>query len=411
MTSNDAPPVATRIALARALYRALAEGDRRGLGSLLHDRFEGVTTDGLPEGLGGTHVGPTDMRRNFWGRIGVSYDARAEPSDFRALADGGLLVLGRYQGEAREGGGELDAAFAHVLDFEGDRIVRLEQVTDSHRWHEALPSVAPAVTEAGVGPVLRCGVVDGVATLRLNRPDRGNSFDLALAVALDEATATITRDPEVRSILLVGEGPMFSAGGDIGVFAAAEPGRLGATLERMTDHYHAAVARLSECDAPVVCAVRGAAAGGGLGLVCVADLVIAADDSRFVVGYDRLGLTSDGGTTWALPRLVGLRRAQRFYLEGRPWGAQEALEAGLVTRLVPDADVEQEALAAARRLAAGPTAALGHVRRLLRSSFAHGSREGLRAEQRSLVAVADGPDATEGIAAFTAKRAPTFQGR
>jgi 2-(1,2-epoxy-1,2-dihydrophenyl)acetyl-CoA isomerase len=142
----------------------------------------------------------------------------------------------------------------------------------------------------------------------------------------------------------------------------------------MIDSYHLAIERLTSIDAPVVAAVRGGAGGGGLGLLYVADIVVAADDARFALGYGALGLTADGGNTWFLPRMVGMRRAQELFLLNRRLTAQEALAFGLVSRLAPDDAVESEAASLAAKLAAGPTRAFGAVRRMLRQTFETGSR-------------------------------------
>lgn len=132
---------------ARELYRVLAAGDAEALEGLLDSAFRGETTEGLPRGLGGTYRGPAAMTSQFWWSIGRVYRVRAEPSEFFPLVDGGLLVLGRYRGHARDGGGALDAAFAHVLHFRGNRLVSLRQYTDSARWHDAL-TVSGADTDA-----------------------------------------------------------------------------------------------------------------------------------------------------------------------------------------------------------------------------------------------------------------------
>jgi 2-(1,2-epoxy-1,2-dihydrophenyl)acetyl-CoA isomerase len=156
--------------------------------------------------------------------------------------------------------------------------------------------------------------------------------------------------------------------------------------------------------------VRGAAAGGGLGLLYVADIVIAADDARFALGYGALGLTSDGGNTWFLPRMVGMRRAQELFLLNRRLTAREALEFGLISRLVPSDAAEGEAAAVAANLAAGPTRAYGAMRRMLRQSFETGLGDQLHAEKESIIGVSRTDDAREGIAAFAAKRRPQFRG-
>ncbi|MGO8975398.1 MAG: enoyl-CoA hydratase/isomerase family protein [Steroidobacteraceae bacterium] len=143
------------------------------------------------------------------------------------------------------------------------------------------------------------------------------------------------------------------------------------------------IERLTCIDAPVVAAVRGGAGGGGLGLLYAADIVIAADDARFALGYGALGLTADGGNTWFLPRMVGMRLAQQLFLLNRRLTAQEALEFGLVSRLAPNDAVEAEAVALAATLASGPTQAFGAVRRMLRRSFEGSLSDQLEAKHRS----------------------------
>lgn len=386
--------------LARALYAALASGDREQLDALLHPEFTGRTAEGMPFGIGGDHDGPAAMRRNGWGAIARHFEARAEPERFLDLADGRLLVTGRYRGRGKQGSAALDAAFAHLIAVDQGRIKSLEQYTDTARWHDA------------AGP-LRTVLLDfegGVATLRLNRPDNGNAIDESMAADLAEAATQIAERPDVRAVLITGNGPNFTVGGDLGLFAGTAREQLPNRLRRMIDSFHLAIERLTSIDAPVVTAVRGGAGGGGLGLLYVADIVVAADDARFALGYGALGLTADGGNTWFLPRMVGIRRAQELFLLNRRLTAQEALDFGLVSRLAPDDAVETETAALAVTLAAGPTRAFGAVRRMLRQSFETGLSDQLEAEKESIVAASRTDDAQEGIAAFVAKRRPQFRG-
>jgi 2-(1,2-epoxy-1,2-dihydrophenyl)acetyl-CoA isomerase len=386
--------------LARALYAALAAGDRDQLHALLHPDFTGRTAEGMPFGIGGDHDSPTAMRRNGWGKIARHFEARAEPEKFLDLADGRLLVTGRYRGHGKQGGAVLDAAFAHLIAIDRGRIKSLEQYTDTARWHDA------------AGP-LRTVLLDfegHVATLRLNRPDKGNAIDMDMAADLAEAVTQIAERSDVRAVLIAGNGPNFTVGGDLGLFAGTAREQLPNRLRRMIDSYHLAIERLTSIDAPVVAAVRGGAGGGGLGLLYAADIVVAADDARFALGYGALGLTADGGNTWFLPRMVGMRRAQELFLLNRRLSAQEALEFGLVSRLAPSDAVETEAAALAATLAAGPTRAFGAVRRMLRQSFETGLSDQLGAEKDSIIAVSSTDDAQEGIAAFVAKRRPQFRG-
>jgi 2-(1,2-epoxy-1,2-dihydrophenyl)acetyl-CoA isomerase len=348
------------------------------------------------------------MTEDFWWTIGRHYRARAEPGQFLALADGGLLVLGRYTGTARAGGGRLDAAFAHVLRFTDGRISELTQYTDSARWAGALPAASAGQRDLRV---VRYQVDQGVATIQLNRPEAGNAIDLTLVEDFYEAVFRAGDDPAVRAVLLGGAGRSLSTGGDLAMFAGLEKGELPGRLRQMIDLYHLALDRLTRMDAPVVCAVRGAAAGGGLGLLHAADVVIAAEDSKFALGYAALGLPSDGGNTWFLPRLVGLRRAQQLMLLNPVLTGPEALDWGLVTELAPADEVEERARQLAVRLATGPTLAFGRMKRLLRDSWTNDLSGQLSAETTQMAEAGASDDAAEGIAAFMAKRRPAFYGR
>jgi 2-(1,2-epoxy-1,2-dihydrophenyl)acetyl-CoA isomerase len=386
--------------LARTFYAALAAGDRDQLDALLHPEFIGHTAEGMPFGIGGQHDGPATMRRNAWGAIARHFDVRAEPDRFLDLADGRLLVTGRYRGRGKQGGATLDAAFAHLITIDQGRIRALEQYTDTARWHEV----------AGPLRAVLLDVADGIARLRLNRPQQGNAINPDMAADLAEAATQISENASVRAVLITGSGSNFTVGGDLSVFAETAREQLPNRLRRMIDSYHLAIERLTSIDAPVVAAVRGGAGGGGLGLLYAADIVIAADDARFALGYGALGLTADGGNTWFLPRMVGMRRAQQLFLLNRRLSAQEALEYGLVSRLVPSDAVDSEAAAVAATLAAGPTRAYGAMRRMLRQSFETGLSDQLQAEKESIVAASRSDDAQEGIAAFVAKRRPQFRG-
>lgn len=386
--------------VARAFYAALAAGDREQLDVLLHPEFSGRTAEGMPFEIGGQHDGPAAMRRNVWGAIARHFEARAEPDRFLDLTDGRLLVTGRYRGQGKHSGTSLDAAFAHLITIDDGRIRGLEQYTDTARWHEA----------AGPLRTVLLNFTDGIATLRLNRPNHGNAINPDMASDLAEAATQITERPGVRAVLITSSGQNFTVGGDLTVFADTAREQLPNQLRRMIDSYHLAIERLTGIDAPVVAAVRGGAGGGGLGLLYTADLVVAAEDARFALGYGALGLTADGGNTWFLPRMVGVRQAQQLFLLNRRLTAQEALEIGLVSRLAPNDAVEVEALALAATLAAGPTRAYGAVRRMLRQSFETCLSDQLETEKELIIEASRSDDAQEGIAAFVAKRPPQFRG-
>ncbi len=269
-----------------------------------------------------------------------------------------------------------------------------------------MPEAVP--TARAERPPLRLTVDDaGVARLVLARPETGNALDLDAAIALDAASAELVRTPGLRAVLITAEGPAFTVGGDLR-FLAAHLDDLPDQIEALLGHFHTALPRLAALPVPVVAAARGAAAGGGLGLLWVADVVLAGDDLRIVTGFDKLGLSGDGGSSWHLPRLVGLRRARQILMAGRTVCAAEACEWGLVDRVVPAADLDAAAEAEVTRWAAGPTAALGRMKQLLLQSFPADFGAQLAAERAAMAACATEPDVREGVTAFLQRRRPDF---
>jgi 2-(1,2-epoxy-1,2-dihydrophenyl)acetyl-CoA isomerase len=259
------------------------------------------------------------------------------------------------------------------------------------------------------GPV-QLTVAEGLARIRLMRPEQANTIDLATARALDRVTLACEHDASVRAVLVTGAGARFCGGGDLRSFASLGED-LPAHLREVTTHLHAAIIRLANLDAPVIAAVQGAAAGAGFSLAMACDLVIAAEDAVFAPAYAKVGLSTDGSLSYFLPRLVGVRRALDLLLLSRPVRAAEALDLGLVSRVVPVEDLAEEAAATATALASGPTRALAAIKRLVRDSSEVSLETQLEREGSTLSRMAATSDAREGIAAFTEKRSPDFQGR
>ncbi len=222
------------------------------------------------------------------------------------------------------------------------------------------------------------------------------------------AALRCNEDPEVRAVVLSGAGRTFCVGDDVKDFAEQGEG-LPSYLKELTAHFHAAISRLARMDPPVV-AVYAGAAGGGFSLAISCDLVLAAESSRFAMAYSKAGLTPDGSSTYHLPRLVGLRRAMELALTGRELSAQEAFEWGIVNRVVPDEVLSEEATGLAERLAAGPTRALGASKRLLHGGWTETLETQMEHETRAIADISRTADAREGIAAFTQKRAASFEG-
>lgn len=246
-----------------------------------------------------------------------------------------------------------------------------------------------------------------VARLTLNRPVQGNAIDAPLARTLLEAAVACDTDADIRCVLLTGNGKLFCAGGDVTAFASAGS-ELPSLVVDITNSLHAAVSRLSRMDKPLVTALNGSAAGAGLGLAVMGDAVLAARSAHLTAAYTALGLSPDAGTSWWLPRLVGLRQAQEMIVTNRRVSAEEAQRMGLVTRVVDDACLAEEAMAVATRLAASATQALGRSRRLLLQSFDTGLEAHLQTEAREIAAAAGTPDGREGVHAFAEKRVPHF---
>jgi len=247
----------------------------------------------------------------------------------------------------------------------------------------------------------------GVAKVILNRPHAGNSITLELAHQLMHAAIACDEDPSVRCVLLTGQGRLFCGGGDVAVFASAGD-KLPETLKEMTAYLHMALARFARMEKPLVVAVNGPAAGAGLSLAVCGDLVLAAASAHFTLAYTGIGLSPDAGSTWVLPRLIGMRRTQELVLTNRRVKAEEAVAMGLVTRAVADDLLMNEATTLASELAAGPTGAFGRARRLLLSSFETSLETQMELEAREIAACARTAQGKEGIAAFLEKRKPSF---
>ncbi len=252
-------------------------------------------------------------------------------------------------------------------------------------------------------------VEGAVGVIRLTRGEAHNAIDMAWIEALAAAVTECERAAAVRALLISADGPSFTVGGDL-AYIGDHLEDLSGTLAGMIGPFHDALARIAELPIPVVCAVQGAAAGGGLGLLWSADIVLAADNLRLTTGFAALGLSGDGGSSWYLPRLVGLRRAQELLLEGVVLDARDALELGIITRVTTREDLDVQALQAAESLAAGPTVALGAMRALLRNSATLTLRDGLRAELESMVHSGASADAVRGVRAFRERTRPKFEG-
>lgn len=249
---------------------------------------------------------------------------------------------------------------------------------------------------------------DGVGHLRLNRPEASNGMNVPFLRALYDAIMTAHGEPRLRVLLLTGEGANFCAGGDVKTFASKGTD-LPDYLREATSWLQTCVQGLLSLQVPVIASVHGyAAGGGGFGLVCASDIVIAGESARFLAGATRVGMVPDAGVSVTLPLLVGLRKAMDIILTNPVLTAAEALEIGLITRVVPDGDLAGESLALARSLAAGATRALGAAKRLVWSGLGARVEAQLPEEARTVAELSGTADALEGLAAVIERRAPRF---
>ena len=254
---------------------------------------------------------------------------------------------------------------------------------------------------------LQIGREGAIATLRFNRPSALNAIDVPMARAFLAAARDIAADTSVRAVLMRGAGKGFMAGGDLAVLQA-DPVQGAADL---IGPLHEALTVLAGMDAPLIAQVHGVAAGAGLSLMLQADFVLAAEGTRFNLAYVNIGTSCDVGASWALPRLVGLRRALEIAMLGDMLDAAEAERMGLINRVLPAAELEAASMAFAQRLADGPTVALGRLRRLMRTSFERDLPGQLDAESTAFRECAKTDDFRIGVDAFFARKTPQFTGR
>ncbi len=252
-------------------------------------------------------------------------------------------------------------------------------------------------------------VDDGVATVTLDDPDARNALDLSTADELVSAATTLGEDPDVRCLVLTHTGQFFCTGADLGTLEG--DGSDAPRIRELAGRLHEAIVQFHQCETPVVGAIDGIAAGAGFSLALLPDLLVLSDESRLEFAYPRIGLTADGGSTFFLPRLVGLRAAKELVLLDEPVTPDRALELGLATEVVPAAEIDDRVSELAGDLAEGPTAALGNTMRLLTASYDRSLEAQLAAETDTIASATRTTDYERGFAAFFGDEDPAFTGQ
>jgi 2-(1,2-epoxy-1,2-dihydrophenyl)acetyl-CoA isomerase len=277
------------------------------------------------------------------------------------------------------------------------------------------------------GPHIKVTHDGAVGILTIDRRDRFNSLDVQTARELRKAGLQLTRDDAVRCVVVRGSGGIFCSGADLKYIRAGgdakdlgyltpearekQPGS-GAIFKQILEYLHATISELRRAPKPVIAAVDGVAAAGGLGLAMCCDLVIASERSSFEYAYFKTALCGAESSTFFLPKLVGLRRAMELALLNPRLSARQAKEEGLVSEVYPDATYEADVLALARRLSEGPTASYASAKQLMNEAAGVDRLDyHLDRELELLAASADSEDFKEGLCAFFEKRPPKFNGQ
>ncbi|MFH8988728.1 enoyl-CoA hydratase-related protein [Streptomyces sp. NPDC017940] len=258
-------------------------------------------------------------------------------------------------------------------------------------------------------------VSDGLATITLNRPDAMNAMNIEAKVALREAARSAAADPAVRAVLLTATGRAFCVGQDlkehVGLLAADRESGSGQTMSTVREHYNPIVRALTGMPKPVVAGVNGVAAGAGLGFALAADHRIVADTASFNTSFAGVALTADSGVSWTLSRVIGPSRAADLLLFPRSIKAAEAHDLGIANRVVPAADLAEEALKTARALAQGPTLAYASIKESLAFAAGHTLDETLDKEDELQTGAGASEDHAIAVQAFLDKAAPKYLGR
>lgn len=248
---------------------------------------------------------------------------------------------------------------------------------------------------------------DGVGIITLDHP-KLNSLTPQVVTELQEAVNHCRYTNSIRAVIITSSGKFFSTGGDIQMMIEAKD-QINVLARQMADIFHKALSILMRMEKPVITAVNGFAAGAGFSLAIAGDLVIAAESAQFNLAYTNSGLTPDGGSTYLLPRIIGVRKTIELAFTNRQLSAKEAQEWNLVTKVVPDDQLLNAALGLAKKLAQGPTDAYGYIKKLMMMTYANSLEAQTEFEKDGIVQQMSSYNGQEGIQAFVEKRKPSFK--
>jgi 2-(1,2-epoxy-1,2-dihydrophenyl)acetyl-CoA isomerase len=254
---------------------------------------------------------------------------------------------------------------------------------------------------------LLINTTDSIMTVTLNRPESLNAFSSEMILGLTDVFRNAQTDPTIRVIILTGAGRSFSAGGDVKTMGQASSALVYEHIGRLND----CIIAMKQLEKPIIAAVHGFAAGAGFNLALACDLIIAAEDSRFALSFAQVGLISDGGGTYFLPKLIGPHLAKQFFFSAEPIPAGRLYELGVINQLAPLENLQEETLKMAGKLAQGPGKAYGMMKKLIDHSLTSTLEEILEQERITQTLMITTEDHQEGIAAFKEKRKPVFRGK
>ena len=251
-------------------------------------------------------------------------------------------------------------------------------------------------------------ISESIAQISLNRPDVGNTLNLELAKELYDATNRSFTNKKLKALILTGKGKLFCGGGDL-KFLLANKKEVKKTLSEMVHYFHGAISRMARMEIPVIIGINGTAGGGGFSLAITGDIIFSIKDAKFTLAYTNAGLSPDGSSTYYLPRMVGIKRAKELMLTNRVFTAYEALEMGLIDKVLDtQEELTKELRIQAETFANGPRKAYANVKKLLSLTYTNGLETQMELEGLKIADSAESSDGQEGLAAFSEKRKPIF---